>query len=546
MEVVNLKFNISLFFLSLFLSLFLIVGFVSAANWYVDRDAPVGGNGQSWSTAWKKFSDIQWTQIQPGDIVYISGGYSQKVYGDEFYQTPPKPRNYTFRISAQGTPDNFIIVTKGADPGHNGDVIFDAGNLSIGAAILFNSAKYVIVENFTIRNYGSGFFFKSGTKRGIDSVIIRNNKIFDSRGTGIFFDGWSQSCNNGSCDYDTINNVLISNNIISSYNYTPSQTDLIYGQMFQNLTIEKNVLIQKNVWDNGICDHSSNSTPHADAIQTFTSKDLTVRYNIIDYRLLRPCSNTFMLSNNIGFIDIYGNIILSYVPGMTNKGRQSIIEKISSNDPVYNGSNYMRIYNNIFISDAYNALGIKNIDGEYEVKNNIFYSLIEGANGLDRSIVFLVNPPNNISNINGNLYWGVGGFNVPQFYWISWGSRPRTWEQVQSLGAELNGVSADPLFVNIYNDNYALLPSSPAIDAGLDLGLDYRLALNGVLRPQGSGWDIGAFEYVSGVQCAPADNDCNGCVSLSEISSFVARWLNGEISLSVVSGAVSLWLNGGC
>jgi hypothetical protein len=51
-------------------------------------------------------------------------------------------------------------------------------------------------------------------------------------------------------------------------------------------------------------------------------------------------------------------------------------------------------------------------------------------------------------------------------------------------------ISLDPLFA--INEDYHLLPSSPCIDAGIDAGI--YLDRDRVTRPQGTGFDIGAYE----------------------------------------------------
>jgi len=66
--------------------------------------------------------------------------------------------------------------------------------------------------------------------------------------------------------------------------------------------------------------------------------------------------------------------------------------------------------------------------------------------------------------------------------------------------------NSDPLFVNPVSD-FNLQASSPAIDNGVDLGSQYNLDFDGLTRPQGSGWDIGAYEYISATSTGDAKGD---------------------------------------
>ncbi len=54
---------------------------------------------------------------------------------------------------------------------------------------------------------------------------------------------------------------------------------------------------------------------------------------------------------------------------------------------------------------------------------------------------------------------------------------------------------ADPLLVNLAGDDYHLALGSPAIDNGMDAGV--ATDLDGVTRPQGARYDIGAYEFDS-------------------------------------------------
>jgi len=56
-------------------------------------------------------------------------------------------------------------------------------------------------------------------------------------------------------------------------------------------------------------------------------------------------------------------------------------------------------------------------------------------------------------------------------------------------------ISSDPLFIDVANFNYMISIGSPCEDAGTDL-TSVTNDIIGVLRPYGSGWDMGAFEAV--------------------------------------------------
>jgi Right handed beta helix region len=64
-----------------------------------------------------------------------------------------------------------------------------------------------------------------------------------------------------------------------------------------------------------------------------------------------------------------------------------------------------------------------------------------------------------------------------------------------------NLVSADPKFVNLSTFDFRLQSTSPAIDAGVAI-TEVSTDVDGMTRPYGNGFDLGAFEY--GVATAPA------------------------------------------
>jgi len=80
-------------------------------NWYVDNRASGANNGASWTDAWQGFSDIVWSSLNPGDIIYISGGVTEKTYYEQLH------------VQASGSENNPITIKVGQEDGHNGHVI---------------------------------------------------------------------------------------------------------------------------------------------------------------------------------------------------------------------------------------------------------------------------------------------------------------------------------------------------------------------------------------------------------------------------------------
>ena len=66
-------------------------------------------------------------------------------------------------------------------------------------------------------------------------------------------------------------------------------------------------------------------------------------------------------------------------------------------------------------------------------------------------------------------------------------------EFFNTTGKGVNSISADPKFKDPGNGDFRLQSSSPAIDAGVDVGI--RTDLEGKNRPSGNGVDLGAYEF---------------------------------------------------
>ncbi|MBW2459639.1 MAG: putative Ig domain-containing protein, partial [Deltaproteobacteria bacterium] len=125
---------------------------------------------------------------------------------------------------------------------------------------------------------------------------------------------------------------------------------------------------------------------------------------------------------------------------------------------------FITLWNNTFYDIQYHGAGFRGASTGNVVRNNIFAQV-------------------------STSYWGdEGGEVTGDFNLIFEAGDPG------SPGAnDLLGV--DPLFVAPGSDDLRIGPDSPAIDAGDEL-TEVTTDLAGVTRPQGAGWDIGAWEYM--------------------------------------------------
>jgi serralysin len=145
-----------------------------------------------------------------------------------------------------------------------------------------------------------------------------------------------------------------------------------------------------------------------------------------------------------------------------------------------------------------------------QVYNNVIYNLtglndgtnagIAVASGSSSNPLLYQNTITGCTTMAGiHIFAGTGGAIVENN--IVYANTPNN--LVDDVGSTLttNLVGVNPVFVSPSTFNYQLTIGSPAIDAGTTNA--YTTDILGVTRPQGSAFDIGAYEFVVG----PAPND---------------------------------------
>ena len=265
-----------------FLVCFIISGLLFPAygsNHYVDKDANGSNNGTSWSNAWESLSGINWSSIQPGDIIYVSGGTTGKTY------------NSTLEVNASGSAGSPIIITRGIDAGHNGEVILESSGSEDGIKIWNES--YVTVSNFTVNDWYIGVYIGGNYANATHDIIIDN---CDGRMSGRFIKVEGNPDVTGSYCHDiTIRNCDV---------YTPASTghqnDFIYAQYMAGLIVE----------NNSVDIASNDSGEHNDCLQTYyVNGPVTVRDNYFEHSDTKTSnSQGIFFENYSGDFFVYNNM----------------------------------------------------------------------------------------------------------------------------------------------------------------------------------------------------------------------------------------------
>jgi hypothetical protein len=150
------------------------------------------------------------------------------------------------------------------------------------------------------------------------------------------------------------------------------------------------------------------------------------------------------------------------------------------NDTGINISSYLsstEIYNNVFYD---NTKGVSTSYSSLTIYNNIFYLLDKGDQAINHQMDNLVSD-NNIFYPEQDGFLDIGNKKYSTLY-----------EYQQSKGLDLNSYTSDPLFKDIYNDNFSVEQESPAINGGRDVGL--LMDFYGYSVPYGGKADIGLIE----------------------------------------------------
>jgi hypothetical protein len=147
---------------------------------------------------------------------------------------------------------------------------------------------------------------------------------------------------------------------------------------------------------------------------------------------------------------------------------------------VYNGTNN-RVYGNVIANLRIPSTGIVGGSASILVGGGASNTKIYNNTVYNSGIGIYTHPGTTITSIKNNIVYG------------------NSYADLINDGAGMllsNNLTTNPNFVNPLANDFRLQSTSPAIDKGSDLSTEGILVdASGRSRPQGSGYDIGAYEY---------------------------------------------------
>jgi hypothetical protein len=490
-------------------------------SWYVDRDASGSNSGASWADAWKSFAAIRWGSggVSPGDTIYISGGTASKTY------------NETLIVGGGGAKGRPVTIKAGQDPGHNGIVIID-GQFTSSRAILNEGNSHIVVDgeyngtrHLDIRNHNEQFI----RMVGVSGCSVRYVSLHESAPTACSYGILMSGANNEvaySHIYNLSNMAIVFGQDLSMpftgygsagsihHNYTTNITN-DHIQMNEGVDVYNNVFDQYR--DSSVITGCAGE--YTDIIHT-SSGTHRIYNNKFIIRRVENGGNGMIFIEVFGAIGggtypshrsnirIYNNEFFHTDPNYSgDRNVQGVILKWYDSTPdAYGYTNIwdnVSICNNTFVDHPYVPLLTNNFpDGmrprRWEIKNNVFVnSQTRGGSG--GSAIYMENGNYTASDvvIDGNVFAaGAAGGTAISFL----GTRYATPGAYNSAyGRDNRGCM--PSFVSytpgVYSGRNLGLQTSDvcAADRGFTLGL-FDTDMDGVARPQGSAWDIGAHEAI--------------------------------------------------
>jgi hypothetical protein len=345
--------------------------------------------------------------------------------------------------------------------------------------LLHANTSHIIIANVT-SSYSDNDGIKVDTGVAGADIVIESSTVYGNE-TGINFYLYTGGAS-GHENYVQNNQVYLNaaDGIGVTGNYITVQNNYVHDEGTSVLDA-----IGIHVYDTGNHTYGQNNI---------------IRYNLITNTTLAPMEagetdhSGIETDDGTGYNEIYGNVIFG------NQG--PCLDIFSSNhESIFNNTCYGDLLNSSFPSGHAEIL-LTEAASTTNSTNDVIEDNIAYATGGNYAIYVDSGSASNPQTIANNLLYAPGSTNW--YYWSSGGGNNLA--TFNGFAGVSNNLYSNPLFVSTSTNNFALTSSSPAIDAGLNLGTTYDMGLdpastwpsNIILDNQnsnGKGWEIGAYVY---------------------------------------------------
>ncbi len=497
----------------------------AADTYYIDyATGDDTNNGTATGTSWEHTpgdldaSDNADIVPVPGDIFVFKGGVTYSFDG---------AGTDRIEVGADGTSGNVITYISGDDDSYSwgtGRAVIDGANADHDLAngrngvISLRNYSYITVDGLEVKNSATaddvvGLIGWLGISGG--NVIIQNIYAHTTNGGGIIIQGLNAAGTNPG------NFGILDNTVKNSF-----------AHLIATRFGVDDVLIEGNTCDLAGNDPYTQGGPAGNDIgilsfqSTHGSETVTIRDNDLDDTTAAPNKGHILLQQNVTTLTIEDN----YFHGATKVGSVNVsgiqtdliirnnvfhvyptdfegILRFRTDHGAGYGSDNVSIYNNTFVSTpAAASSGIiyfhkgDNTDNEpftnIDIRNNIldtdtttkYLIWVDANNAASGPVVELAT-----FTCDYNVYY-AGGDATP-FVWNDVARSFTDWKS--DISDDANSTFADLTYVNEGGEDFNLTSTdTDAIDQGVDLsGEGFSDDKDGTARPQGTDWDIGAYEY---------------------------------------------------
>lgn len=498
-----------------------------AANHYIRAGAAGLSNGSSWDNAWTSFSSVTWTR---GDTYYVAGG----TY------------NGDVSIPTAESGANWITVKKANSADNAGDAGWNSSYASTQAVIngrLSISNGYIEIDGVTgSQTSGHGIkIYLDGDRTGFNAVIAYSSSTTSPRhlhhldiegpgydygssgGDGIYWNSatalskgmhisncWIHEIPRNGMTLGTIEGtsyadygLLLEDNVLERNGGVGMRYPNVHGQTIQFYSrpliyaIFRNNTFRNATGQSYISILGGVTTDHIRIYNNLfysNNGDCNV-YGLADGGSTTEVTQLYKLFTS--YEDMVGrtltNVTKSATGTITSVGATTITMSGGMSGGAVNEAGDEFLFPIPCRSAYFMATSIYSSAGNpitnAEVYNNTFYNIGKAA-------INFVTPSDSTGSIAKNNLWVNSYFTDTRSLWPSM-TNSGYYNCVYGPYDPANTESADPL-INSAAYDFHLKATANAVDSGENLTGIFNTDKDGVLRPQGDGWDIGAYEYESG------------------------------------------------